>query len=78
MNDKIVHCEDSRLEVLLSGDEGSDLYLQSSTHVESCERCQQRLTELAGAEETWQQVGELLGCVSEAEMTDGFLRNSFQ
>ena len=75
MNDKIVHCEDSRLEVLLSGDEGSDLYLQSSTHVESCERCQQRLTQLAGADETWHQVGELLGCVSEDEMTDVFRRD---
>ncbi len=69
MNDKVVHCEDSRLEVLLSGGEASDLFLQSSEHIQSCERCQKRLTELAGPEKSWRQIGKLLNSVSEYETT---------
>jgi len=73
MNDKTVHCEDSHLEILLSGEETSDLFIESSAHVESCTRCQLRLTKLAGPEETWQQVGELLAGVSEIENSAEFV-----
>ena len=53
-------CDDARLDVLLNGDESSNEFRRSASHVESCETCQQRLADLAGDGDTWDRVCELL------------------
>ena len=50
MIDQEQHCDDSRLNVLLFGDEQSDEFLDSASHVESCPHCQDRLTQLAAVQ----------------------------
>lgn len=60
MIDHTLTCDDSRLSVLLHGDENSDDYLHTARHVESCDVCCQRLSELAGDGETWTEVAESL------------------
>ena len=60
MIDHTLTCDDSRLSVLLHGDETSDEYLLTARHVESCDVCCQRLSELAGDGETWTEVAESL------------------
>ncbi len=54
-------CDESQLQLLLFGDEGSDQFRAAAEHVELCETCQQRLTELAGDARCWSDVHELLG-----------------
>jgi serine/threonine protein kinase len=64
-------CDDSRLTVLLRGDESSAEYAAASSHVETCTACQQRLSTLAAAAGEWEETRELLR-VSEgdAELTE--------
>ncbi len=54
-------CDESGLQVLLFGDEGSDQFRAAAEHVELCNTCQQRLTDLAGDSRSWSDVHELLG-----------------
>src|SRR5262245_56027677 len=53
-------CDKIRLEVLLFGDEGSGEFQSSSDHVESCARCQHRLSKLAGDQSDWAEVRDVL------------------
>lgn len=55
-----MNCDDPPLEVLLRGDESSDEFRQLAEHIESCERCQQRLTHLAADDVQWDDVSALL------------------
>ncbi len=54
-------CDDSRLELLLFGDGDSDAFRAAAEHVETCDACQRRLTELAGDADSWSEVRQLLG-----------------
>ncbi|MEQ1826671.1 MAG: serine/threonine-protein kinase [Pirellula sp.] len=54
------HASDHQLRTLLFADEGTDDSREISTHVESCEVCQQRLTHLADAETIEQEITHLL------------------
>ena len=54
-------CDESRLAVLLEGDDRSDAYRRSAEHVESCAHCRERLTALAADGATWREVSDLLG-----------------
>ncbi|TXT39461.1 MAG: putative serine/threonine-protein kinase pknB [Planctomycetota bacterium] len=53
-------CEDIPLDVLLFGDEESDEFRQSASHVESCSHCQDRLIALAADDGDWDNVREVL------------------
>ena len=53
-------CADVQLEVLLFGDEDSAEFRRSAGHVESCPRCQDRLTMLAADDGHWDQVRDVL------------------
>jgi serine/threonine protein kinase len=53
-------CQDFHLDVLLDGDEDSDLFRRAASHVESCPECQRRLTELSGDAEHWAVQREML------------------
>ncbi len=53
-------CDDTRLEILLFGDEESCEFLDSASHVESCPHCRDRLTELAAEEQLWSEAGKFL------------------
>ncbi|HEX5105687.1 MAG TPA: serine/threonine-protein kinase, partial [Pirellulaceae bacterium] len=57
-------CQDVHLDVLLDGDEDSDLFRRAAGHVESCPECQRRLTELSGDAEHWSVQREMLRPVS--------------
>jgi serine/threonine protein kinase len=57
-------CQEVNLDVLLDGDEDSDLYRRAAGHVESCPECQRRLTELSGDAEHWSVQREMLRPVS--------------
>lgn len=46
-------CDGVNLDVLLDGDEDSDLFRRAASHIESCWECQRRLTELSGDAEHW-------------------------
>ncbi len=59
-------CEPNRLQLLLTGDEGSAEFRRAQQHIDSCPQCQQRLLELSGdnslvreACETLRQEGEV-------------------
>lgn len=53
-------CDDSRLLILLHGDEQDDGFHDSAVHLESCATCRRRLTELAADGDTWTEVAESL------------------
>ncbi len=53
-------CDESKLKVLLFGQEDSDAFRAAAQHVESCATCQQRLTELAGENRLWSDLRQLL------------------
>jgi len=59
---EVKHCNDDRLQVLLSDDEGSAEFRAAARHVETCKTCQARLTTLAGEEELWSDAQQLLAC----------------
>ena len=48
-------CSELPLDVLLAGDETSEVYRVVSKHVGHCGTCQQRLTELAGDPTWWNE-----------------------
>ena len=52
--------DESRLTVLLRGDESSAEFAAASSHVESCAACQQRLSTLAAEAGEWEETRELL------------------
>jgi serine/threonine protein kinase len=53
-------CDEISLDVLLFGDEASGEFQESSGHVESCARCQDRLAQLAGDPDDWAEVRSAL------------------
>jgi len=53
-------CDERQLKVLLHGDEDSDEFSAAAGHVEWCAACQARLGELAGDEDSWHELRELL------------------
>lgn len=53
-------CDDAKLNVLLFGDEQSDEYRNSASHVETCPHCQERLAHLAADDPLWSEAGEYL------------------
>ena len=53
-------CDDSRLAVLLRGDESSAEFAAARGHVETCPTCQQRLSTLAAEAGEWEETRELL------------------
>lgn len=53
-------CDESRLEVILRAEEDSDEFRAAVGHVDSCEVCQQRLTEMAADISDWKEVRDLL------------------
>src|SRR5262245_5869273 len=50
------NCNDAQLRQLLERGESAT----AAAHVESCQRCQSRLAELAAAEDEWQEARRLL------------------
>jgi hypothetical protein len=54
------HVNDSQLQTLLYGDEDSSASTDIARHVESCELCQQRLTQMASMASTELEVSQLL------------------
>jgi hypothetical protein len=53
-------CDESRLEMLLFGDEDSDEFRRLAEHVDGCQACQTRLTDLAADARSWTDIRELL------------------
>ncbi|MEQ1829998.1 MAG: hypothetical protein ABL921_28810, partial [Pirellula sp.] len=60
MNAERFACNEEALVELLNADEGSAVYLRLSQHVDVCEQCQQKLTELSGDQVFWMSQRELL------------------
>jgi len=60
MSNRNIQCDDSRLNILLNGDEDSDQFRLVAEHLESCPHCCNRLTVLASDRETWDDVSNLL------------------
>ena len=58
-------CDEVRLEVLLFGAEDSAEFRESASHVESCARCQDRLTKLAADDGDWDDVRDVLQSTEE-------------
>jgi serine/threonine protein kinase len=53
-------CNDENLAVLLDGDDNSQLFRQAASHVDSCAKCQRRLTELSADANYWIAQREML------------------
>jgi len=62
--------ENVQLNVLLFGDDDSKEFLVSSSHVESCPSCQDRLTKLAAEDGEWDDVREVLHSTDEDSISD--------
>lgn len=60
MSKQSIPCNESQLVVLLDGNEQSDAFRRSAAHLESCRKCQTRLTTLAADQGIWNEVVELL------------------
>lgn len=58
-------CAEVQLEVLLFGDDDSAEFRESASHVESCSRCQDRLTKLAADDGDWDDVRDVLQSTAE-------------
>lgn len=54
------YCDDGQLQVLLQGDEDSAEFDSAASHVEVCERCRTRLSELAAGVQEWKETRDLL------------------
>jgi serine/threonine protein kinase len=67
MNNKQVSCDDAPLEALLRHDHASEPSEELLAHVETCTRCQERLSELAGPAAMWYGVKV---AISEAVSSD--------
>jgi eukaryotic-like serine/threonine-protein kinase len=57
---RLSECDESQLELLLFGNDDSDAFRVAAEHIESCETCRQRLTELAGDNQSWCEARDLL------------------
>jgi len=66
------HVDDSRLQILVFGDEESADYQLAAAHVETCEECQVRLDRLTGSNKKVTEIGELLGGYAKAGSGDPF------
>ena len=60
MNSGNHSCDDVELKSLLAADEDSDAFRKLSRHVETCERCQSKLTELSADKAYWHHQREML------------------
>ena len=60
MSNRNRQCDDSRLNILINGNEDSDQFCLVAEHLESCTHCCNRLTMLASDRETWDDVSDLL------------------
>ncbi|MFO1092582.1 MAG: serine/threonine-protein kinase [Planctomycetaceae bacterium] len=60
MNHPSIVCDEPPLEVLLTGDESSTEFRRLAEHIESCVRCQRRLTRLAADDAEWNDISSLL------------------
>ncbi|XZE55975.1 protein kinase domain-containing protein [Planctomycetaceae bacterium SH139] len=67
MNNKQVTCDDAPLEAILRHDQSSEPSEELLAHVETCTRCQERLSELAGTAAMWHDVKV---AISEAVSSD--------
>lgn len=66
-------CDVVDLDVLLDGEEDSDLFRRAASHVESCSECQRRLTELSGDAHYWAVQREMLRPVAGDQPESGLL-----
>src|SRR5689334_19180813 len=55
MKSNELKCDDARLRQLLAADDAA-----ATAHVETCERCQSRLAEMAASNDDWQEARRLL------------------
>ena len=67
MNKNQVTCDDAALEAMLRSDQSSEPSEELLAHVETCTRCQQRITDLAGPMAMWHGVK---AAISEAVGSD--------
>jgi hypothetical protein len=56
MNKNQVTCDDAALEAILRHDQSSEPSEELLAHVETCTRCQERISELAGPTAMWHGV----------------------
>lgn len=66
-------CHDIHLEVLLDGDEGTDVFQEAARHLESCSVCQSRLTELSADATHWKVQRDMLHPVEGDIPESGFV-----
>lgn len=66
-------CHDENLDVLLDGDESSDLFQVAAHHLESCPQCQRRLTELSADVNHWVAQRDMLRPVEGDDPGSGFV-----
>jgi serine/threonine protein kinase len=66
-------CQQIDLGVLLNGDEDSDLFRRAADHVDVCQPCRLRLTELSGDAQHWSAQREMLRPVDGDESESGLL-----
>ncbi len=72
MNENQVTCDDVALEAILRTDPPSEPSEEQLAHVETCSRCQQRITELAGPMAMWQGVKAAISKSAESSQQRGF------
>lgn len=60
MNHATSPCSDERLQSLLHGEEHGPEFRSAAGHLESCTRCQARITELAADDDTWSEAVQFL------------------
>jgi len=65
------HVDDRELRLLVFGDEDSDELCEAAAHVESCPRCQQRLSSVAAPEPFAGDVRSLLGSYPDLDILPG-------
>ncbi|MEZ6064893.1 MAG: serine/threonine-protein kinase [Planctomycetaceae bacterium] len=68
MSHSATHCNDASLRALLAADEASDDFVDLSSHVQSCDRCQRRLEELAGTPVDWEEARDVLASFTDDEL----------
>jgi serine/threonine protein kinase len=66
-------CQDVDLDVLLDGDEDSDMFRLAAGHVGSCPECQRRLTERSGDADYWAIQREMLRPLTGDQPESGLL-----
>jgi hypothetical protein len=60
MASNVKHADDSELQLLVFGDEGSEEYRLAAAHVETCRDCQSRLSRIAGPAEFEDEASSIL------------------